>query len=209
MIIYMFLQIRTVFILLILTLLSVAPLQAEQSGSQNPDQDSIDEETLDSSGRVQKTSPAQNENLGAIVKEAEKIKKDIIDLNRRLYQFEENLLYPSNTQLAVFLSYAENTAFILDSVELRLDEKLVSASIYQDTELTALKNGGIQRIYLGSLEDGKHKLTVQFNGQGRNDRYFRRKKALNFVKEEKARFIQLIVTEDRTTSEPLVKVKQW
>lgn len=205
----MSLQIRTLFICLIFAFMSVSSLQAEQAAGQNPELDPVDEETLDASGRVQKAPAAPNENLGAIVREAEKIKKDIIELNRRLYQFEENLLYPSNTQLAVFLSYAENTAFVLDSVELRLDEKLVSTSIYQESELAALKNGGIQRIYLGSLEDGKHKLTVQFNGQGRNDRYFRRKKALNFVKEEQARFIQLIVTEDRATSEPLFKVKQW
>jgi hypothetical protein len=203
------LRIHAFFVFLFLMVFSVLPLQAAPDGSADSSAESLDEETLDAAGNVQKQLSPPNENLGRIVQEAEKIKKDIIELNRRLYQFEENLLYPSNTQLAVFLSYAENTAFVLDSVELRLDDKLVSSSLYQESELTALKNGGIQRIYLGSLEDGKHKLTVQFNGQGRNDRYFRRKKALNFIKEEQARFIQLIVSEDRTTSEPLFKVKQW
>ena len=50
---------------------------------------------------------------------------------------------------------------------------------------------------------------MQFNGQGRNDRYFRRKKILSFVKEEKARYIQLIVSDNNSTGEPVFKVKQW
>lgn len=201
----MFLRFRAVFILIVIIFFSsIAALQA-----QTADPEAIDEETLDAAGNQQKKLPPPNANLNAIVNEAEKIKKDIIDLNRRLYQFEEALLYPSNTQLAVFLSYADNNAFSLDSVDLQLDDKLVSSSLYQEAELAALKNGGIQRIYLGSLADGKHKLTVQFNGQGRNDSYFRRKKALSFIKEEQARYIQLIVSEDRATGEPLFKVKQW
>lgn len=206
---FMYLRIRTAFVCFLIAFCSISVLHAEVSSGQGAEVDAIDEETLDASGNTQKKQPPVNENLNAIVREAESIKKSIIELNQRLYQFEENLLYPSNTQLAVFLSYAENIGFVLDSVELRLDDKLVSSSLYQDSELSALKNGGIQRIYLGSLEDGKHKLTVQFNGQGKNDRYFRRKKALNFIKEEQARFIQLIVSEDRTTGEPLFKVKQW
>ena len=201
----MFLRFRTVFIFIIIAFISsTSTLQA-----QGTDSDAVDEETIDAAGNTKKTSAPPNASLSAIVNDAEKIKKDIIELNQRLYQFEEALLYPANTQLAVFLSYADNNAFVLDSVELRLDDKLVSSSLYQETELAALKNGGIQRIYLGSLVDGKHKLTVQFNGQGRNDSYFRRKKALNFIKEEQARFIQLIVSEDRATGEPLFKVKQW
>jgi len=201
----MFLRFRAVFIFIVIIFFSsIATLQAQAA-----DPVAIDEETLDAAGNSQKNSPPPNANLSAIVNDAEKIKKDIIELNRRLYQFEEALLYPANTQLAVFLSYADNNAFLLDSVELQLDDKLVSSSLYQEAELAALKNGGIQRIYLGSLADGKHKLTVQFNGQGRNDSYFRRKKALNFIKEEQARFIQLIVSEDRATGEPLFKVKQW
>ncbi len=205
----MFLRIRSVLITIVITFLTLSPVHLSAATPAGSQVESVDEETLDAKGNAKKSAPEQSESLNAIVSEAEKIKKDIIELNQRLYQFEEALLYPTNTQLSVFLSYADNTAFILDSVELLLDDKLVSASLYQDAELSALKNGGIQRVYLGSLADGKHKLTVQFNGQGKNERYFRRKKALNFVKEEQARFIQLIVSEDRTTGEPLFKVKQW
>jgi len=145
----------------------------------------------------------------AIVKKAETIKKNLIKLNRELYQFEDDLLYPTNTQLAVFLSITEKTTFNLDSVELRLDNHLVASYIYKSNELRALRKGGIQRIYLGSLSDGKHKLTAQFNGQNSSTSYFRKKKAFNFTKEHKAKFIQMVVSENKTTGDPLFKVKLW
>lgn len=141
--------------------------------------------------------------------EAEALKQEIIELNRELYQFEQNLLHPVDSQLSVFLAVAPETGFALDSIELQLDEVLVSSYLYQGKELEALKKGGIQRLYIGSLADGKHKLTARFNGQGSNSRYFRRKKAMKFVKKKNAKHIQLIVTEDKRTGEPLFKVKQW
>ena len=168
----------------------------------------VDEESIDTQGNTEKTKPV-NESLNALVSEAEKIKKEIIKINQELYKFQEDLLHPSNTQLAIFLSYSEKTTFILDSIEINLDGKLVSSSLYRDSEIDALKKGGIQRIYLGSLSDGKHKLSIQFNGQGQNERYFRRKKTLNFIKEEKARYIQLIVSDNNASGEPVFKVKQW
>jgi len=144
-----------------------------------------------------------------IIKQAEQLKKEMIQLNRELYQFEEDLLYPANSQLAVFLSLSSDSSFVLDSIELRLDDKMVSTYLYKKAEIVALKKGGIQRIYLGSLSDGRHKLTAQFNGQGSNNRYFRRKKALSFNKEHDAKYIQMTISESSTTREPLFKVKQW
>ena len=186
----------------------ICSFQVNAAGPSSQNDIVTDEETLDSQGNAGKKEPI-NENLNALVSEAEQIKKEIIKINQELYKFQEELLYPSNTQLAIFLSYSDKTAFVLDSIEINLDGKLVSSSLYRDTEIDALKKGGIQRIYLGSLSDGKHKLSMQFHGQGQSERYFRRKKILNFTKEEKARYIQLIVSDNNVSGEPIFKVKQW
>ena len=204
---FMILRFRTFFLFLVLfTAFSVSAIEPNSSSGSV---DSIDEENLDTQGAKSKSSAPVNESLNAIVLEAEKIKQEIIQINQDLYRFQEALLYPANTQLAIFLSYADNSAFVLDSIEISLDGQLVSSALYGDSEIEALKKGGIQRVFLGSLSDGKHKLSMQFNGQGRNDRYFRRKKILSFVKEEKARYIQLIVSDNNSTGEPVFKVKQW
>lgn len=149
------------------------------------------------------------ENSEGVREQAESLKQELIKLNRELYQFEEDLLYPTDTQLAVFLSLSGENTFKLDSIELRLNNRLISSHLYKEKEISALKKGGIQRIYIGSLEDGRHKLTAQFNGQGINSRYFRRNKSLKFTKEPKAKFIQLVISEDSKSREPVFKVKQW
>ncbi len=204
---FMILRFRTFFLLLVL--FTAFSIHAVEPSSSSGSVDSIDEENLDTPDTQSKSAAPVNESLNAIVLEAEKIKQEIIQINQDLYRFQEALLYPANTQLAIFLSYADNSAFVLDSIEISLDGQLVSSALYGDSEIEALKKGGIQRVFLGSLSDGKHKLSMQFNGQGRNDRYFRRKKILSFVKEEKARYIQLIVSDNNSTGEPVFKVKQW
>jgi len=145
----------------------------------------------------------------SLIKEAEALKKKMIKLNRDLYFFEKELLYPTNTQLAVFLSLAPESSLIVDSIELLLDKKTIATYIYKENEISALKKGGIQRVFLGSLSDGKHDLTVKFNGQGANNRYFKREKKIKFTKENDAKFIQMMVSESKTTREPLFKFKQW
>lgn len=145
----------------------------------------------------------------SVIKEAEELKKKLIQLNRELYFFEKELLYPTNTQLAVFLSLAPQNSLIIDSIEILLDKQLVASYIYKENEISALKKGGIQRVFLGSLSDGAHNLTVKFNGQGANNRYFKREKKIKFTKENDAKYIQMMVSESKTTREPLFKFKQW
>ena len=179
------------FLLWLAIFLTVSPVWGEQKKDVKPQED-----------------PAAAE-AQKLLKETVALKQEIIDLNRDLYQFEEDLLHPVNTQIAIFLGLAPDSGFVLDSIELQLDNTLISSYLYQEKEINALKNGGIQRLYVGSLSDGKHKLTASFNGQGSSSRYFRRKKAMTFTKEQKAKYIQLIVSEDKRTGDPLFKVKQW
>ena len=142
-------------------------------------------------------------------KQAQDLKGDILTLSQDLAALEESLLYPPDVKFGVFLSLGDRTLFKIDSIELFIDETLVSSHLYQADDLRSLQNGGLQQLYMGSVTPGKHKLTASFNGQGRTGGYFKRKKALNFDKTSEARFIQLIVTESPTTGEPIFKVKQW
>lgn len=151
------------------------------------------------------SAPAENK----LNKEAELLKQELIKLNQDLSQFEQSLLYPPEVQVSVFLSLSDKTRFRLDSIEILIDDALVASHLYQEGDINALKTGGIQQLYLGSVNPGKHKLSASFNGQGRNGRYFRKKKSLSFTKNASARFIQLIVSESPGSGEPQFKVKQW
>ena len=55
--------------------------------------------------------------------EVQGLKKDVVDLNRDLFVLEEELLFPANTQVAVFLSMDVGDFFALDSVQLKIDRR--------------------------------------------------------------------------------------
>lgn len=145
----------------------------------------------------------------AVYKDAEALKKEIVELNQELYKFEEDLLYPANSQLSIFLSLDPKSGFLLDSVELEVDDKMVTSHLYSENELNALRRGGVQRLYIGSLADGAHRISVQINGLGLNNRYFRNKQRANITKANSAKHIELVVSESGPSREPTTKIKQW
>ena len=57
-------------------------------------------------------------------------KSDVIKLNRDLLVLEEELLFPASTQVALFVSMDVGKLFELDSVQIKLDDKLVANHLY-------------------------------------------------------------------------------
>src|SRR5690606_35254019 len=86
----------------------------------------------------------------ALSQEVEDLKQAALELNRDLLILEEELLFPSNTQLVVFLSLDVGEYFRLDAVKLTVDDKLVASHLYTPTQNDALSRGGIQRLYIGN-----------------------------------------------------------
>jgi hypothetical protein len=92
--------------------------------------------------------------------QVQEIKSDVLGIAAELNQLEEKLLYPSNTQVAVFVSLVSGETFRLDSVEIQLDGIPVAHHLYAFKELEALQKGGVQRIYTGNVRSGGHELQV-------------------------------------------------
>ncbi len=111
---------------------------------------------------AQEISRAQIKGLDEQVQE---IKSDVLSIAAELNQLEEKLLYPSSTQVSVFVSLVSGETFRLDTAEIKLDGKAVAHHIYTFKELEALQRGGVQRIYTGNLRSGKHDLQVSVSGK--------------------------------------------
>ena len=105
------------------------------------------------------------EQIKGLDEQVQEIKSDVLGIAAELNQLEEKLLYPSNTQVAVFLSLAGGEIFRLDSVEIRLGGKAVAHHLYTFKELEALQKGGVQRIYTGNVRSGEHDLQVFVTGK--------------------------------------------
>jgi hypothetical protein len=106
------------------------------------------------------------EQIKGLDEQVQDIKKDVLAISAELTQLEEKLIYPSNTQVSVFVSFAEGTKFRLDSVKIKIDGKNVSSHIYTLKELEALQGGGVQRLYTGNVRTGDHTLEVSINSKG-------------------------------------------
>ena len=106
--------------------------------------------------------------------EVQTLKKDVLDLNRELFVLEEELLFPANTQVAVFVSMDVGEYFAIDSVSLKLDNKEVANYLYTEREAQALLKGGVHRVILGNLKAGDHELIAVFTGQGPHARDYKR-----------------------------------
>ena len=137
------------------------------------------------------------------------LKKEVLDLNRDLFVLEEELLFPANTQLAVFLSLDVGKFFQLDSVQLKVDDKIVSHYLYTERELAALQRGGVHRLYLGNLRVGRHELVAVFTGKGPHGRDYRRGATLVVEKQTEPKFIELKIADTEQKQQPDFVVKQW
>src|SRR5882672_8664151 len=97
--------------------------------------------------------------------QVQEIKSDVLSIAAELNQLEEKLLYPSGTQVAIFVALAKGDELRLDAVRLQIDGQLVAHYIYSAKELQALRKGGVQRIYVGNVATGDHKLDVLVDGK--------------------------------------------
>ena len=103
--------------------------------------------------------------MQSLDEQVQEIKSDVLSIAAELNRLEEKLLYPSNTQVAVFVSLAEGQTFRLDSVQIQIDGAGVASHVYGFNELEALKKGGVQRIYTGNVSTGEHRLDVSIAGK--------------------------------------------
>jgi hypothetical protein len=137
------------------------------------------------------------------------LKQEAMELNRDLLVLEEELLFPASTQVAVFVSVDVGTLFDLDSVELKLDDSVVTNYLYTEREVRALHRGGVQRLYMGNLKSGKHELVAVFIGKGPRWRDYRRGATVTFDKGTDPKYIELQIRDDTRGQQPEFRVKQW
>jgi hypothetical protein len=137
------------------------------------------------------------------------LKGDVIRLNRDLLVLEEELLFPANTQVALFVSMDVGKLFELDSVQIKLDDKVVTNYLYTPLEVQALHRGGVQRVYLGNLRAGTHEIVAFFTGKGPHERDYKRGATVKFDKGTDPKYIELRIKDSTGKLQPEFDVKIW
>jgi hypothetical protein len=185
--------------------------QAEPAAS-DPAADSTTSGTAASDAPVPTDAGASAEapiDTRGLDEEIQGLKKDVVDLNKDLFVLEEELLFPANTQVAVFVSMDVGAFFALDNVTLKIDQKEVANYLYTPREAEALLKGGVQRLYLGNLKVGEHELVAFFTGKGPNERDYRRGATLKFEKGIGAKYLELKINDRQRKQQPEFEIKDW
>jgi hypothetical protein len=190
-------------ILLIALASSSLSLSAQEPNA--PAADSV--ATATSEAPASDTAPP--EDFKSMDQEVQSLKKEVLDLNRELFVLEEDLLFPANTQVAVFVSMDVGEFFALDSVTIKLDNKEVANYLYTEREVQALLKGGVHRVYIGNLKTGEHELLALFTGQGPHARDYRRGATVKLEKGVGAKYIELKISDRAAKAQPEFVVKQW
>jgi hypothetical protein len=160
-----------------------------------------------------KTAPAEAESVSkeqmqSLDEQIQEIKSDALSIAAELSGLEEKLLYPSNTQVAVFVSLEEGEAFRLDSVQVQIDGERVAHYIYSFKELEALQKGGVQRIYTGNIPTGEHQLEVSVAGKMSGGKDVGATESFSFRKEVEPKLVAITLA-GQDSGEALIQLGDW
>jgi hypothetical protein len=149
------------------------------------------------------------ESVNALSRDIQNLKLSVITLNKDLRVLEEDLLFPANTQLNVFLSLDVGEFFTLESVKLKLDGDFVNTHIYSDKEVVALSHGGVHKLHMANLSLGEHELSAFFTGMGPSGREYKRGTTLRISKENGPKYVLLKISDSTMKLQPEFTVEQW
>ncbi len=145
----------------------------------------------------------------ALNQQVEDLKQAALNLNRDLLLLEEELLFPGNTQVAVFVSMDVGEFFQLDAVKVKIDDRVIGSHLYTEKQVSALYRGGIQRIYVGNVKSGEHEISAFFTGKGPQGRDYKRAAKLSFEKTSEPALLELRIVDSTQKLQPVFDIKEW
>jgi len=137
---------------------------------------------LSSGDALAGSTPGESAPVQSLDEQVQEIKSDVLAIAAELGNLEEKLLYPSDSQLALFVSVEKGEPVEVDSARITVDGQLVAQHVYSWKELEALAAGGVQRIHTGNVTTGKHQLEVAIAGRRGGDSPFEVVEQFDFSK---------------------------
>lgn len=151
---------------------------------------------------------SDRQQMKGLDEQVQEVKSDVLGIAAELSLLEEKLLYPSGTQVAVFVALAQGDQMRLDAVRLQIDGQPVAHYIYSFKELDALRKGGVQRIYVGNVPTGEHQLEVLVDGKLEGGADYSRTEKFTFSKGVEPKLVGLTLAGPNSGRAP-VELGNW
>lgn len=149
---------------------------------------------------------ATKEQLKSLDEQVQDIKADALKTGANLLLLEEKLLYPSSTQVALYVSLERGATYRLDTIEIELDGKRAAQHLYTTREHEALQKGGMQRIYTSNIKTGEHELKVVLGGKALAGPSFRRTERFKFRKDAGPKVLEVHLV---ASGDHLITLRDW
>ena len=170
-----------------------------------------EQQTKQQQAQQSKQQPPQKNDqkqMRGLDEQIQEIKSDVLSISAELSLLEEKLLFPSGTEVAIFVLLAKGDPMRLDAVRLQIDGKPVASYIYSFKELEALRKGGVQRIYVGNVATGDHQLEVVVEGKQKSGADFSRTEHFAFRKDVKPKLVGLTLAGPDSGTAPIA-LGEW
>ena len=151
---------------------------------------------------------SDQQQMRGLDEQVQEIKSDVLSIAAELSRLEEKLLFPSGTQVAVFVALAKGDGMRLDAVRLEIDGMPVAHYIYSAKELEALRKGGVQKVYVGNVATGEHRLEVFVNGKLEDGTDYAPSERFTFRKEVEPKLVELTLCGPRSGGSPIA-LGEW
>ena len=137
------------------------------------------------------------------------IKREMLDLGKDMHIFERFRVFPDDTRLSLFLAMDVGEFFTLDSVKIKLDDKVVVEQLFHHHESTGFERGAAFRVHVGNYDKGRHNLVAFFTGTGPRGRAYKRGLEYKIDKGDHEAFVELRISDREQRLQPEFLVKQW
>lgn len=158
---------------------------------------------------IRKSRQQAQQAVNDLSRDIQGLKQSVVALNKDLRVLEEDLLFPANTQLSVFLSLDVGEFFRLEGVKLKVDSETVTSYLYSDQEREALAKGGMHRLHLGNISPGEHTVSAFFIGAGPNGREYKRGTTHTVTKGSGPKYVELSIEDSEARQQPEFSIREW
>lgn len=141
--------------------------------------------------------------------QVDRLKGEVAALSQELFEVQEATLYPDDTQVSLFLSLDASKNLVPETMEVSIDGRPVATHLYSSREKQALEDGSLQRLFVGNLALGEHRLGIKLTAQAQDRRFVRRETELRFQKRSGQTSIQLELGARAPDFEPTITLQDW
>ena len=141
---------------------------------------------------------------GAVTTAAEldDARRGYIELQRDMLLAEPSMRVAEMSQIVIYISIDPRATTTLQAASIEIDERVVSLPHYSDAQFAALRLGGSDRVYVGTLPSGANTVSATFSGTRADGKAFARAARLDLPESTQPRYVELKLSHTQTQDVP-------